>query len=42
MDYSKFINLDTWPPKPEEKKETEQKDDFSEKVRQHFRDNPKH
>ena len=40
MDYSKFINLETWPSKPEEKKDPEQKDEFSEKVRQHFRDNP--
>ncbi|MCD1115603.1 hypothetical protein [Chryseobacterium turcicum] len=41
-DYSKFINLDEWPPKPEPKKEAgaEPKNEMMENIRKHFADNP--
>lgn len=42
LDYSKFINLDEWPPKPEQKKEegAEPKNEIMENIRKHFADNP--
>lgn len=40
LDYSKFINLDEWPPKPEQKKEEEPKNEMMENIRKHFADNP--